>query len=229
MVHLHWSVVLEVEIAFRPMPSFVVVQPGLDLSPFLQREKEYKCLLGLLTQINPSLLVNFQSRNLGHFAFWRDDHLLPGFAGREDLSQLTIGSYVSARSSRYEARGKFGEHERCVRVARGVAGSNSSFFSALWLPKSFISRWTHSWRMKQLFYNIFNPMKNFFSRRHERAQLEYEARSRNWIWLDKFTSYVIRWTCGRFGLIEVSSSLRYLRDVKDWRFMPPDYANRCCF
>ena len=24
---------------------------------------------------------------------------------------LTIGSYVSVRSSRYEARGKFGEHE----------------------------------------------------------------------------------------------------------------------
>ena len=24
------------------------------------------------------------------------------------------------RLSRYEARGKFGEHERCVRVARGV-------------------------------------------------------------------------------------------------------------
>ena len=36
-------------------------------------------------------------------------------------SQLKIGSYVSVRSSRYEARGKFGEHERCVRVARGVA------------------------------------------------------------------------------------------------------------
>ena len=121
MVHLHWRVVLEVEIAFRPMPSFVVVQPGLDLSPFWQREKEYKCLLGFLTQINPSLLVNFQSRKLGHFAFWRDDHLLPGFAGREDLSQL-VSSYVSVRSSRYEARGKFGQHERCViRVARGVA------------------------------------------------------------------------------------------------------------
>ena len=27
----------------------------------------------------------------------------------------------SVRSSRYEAREKFGEHERCVRVARGVA------------------------------------------------------------------------------------------------------------
>ena len=39
---------------------------------------------------------------------------------------LTIGSYVSVRSSRYEARGKFGEHERCVRVARGYA---SKFFS----------------------------------------------------------------------------------------------------
>ena len=34
-------------------------------------------------------------------------------------------------SSRYEARGKFGEHERCVRVARGVAESNFSFLSAL--------------------------------------------------------------------------------------------------
>ena len=28
---------------------------------------------------------------------------------------------LAVRSSRYEARGKFGEHERCVRVARGVA------------------------------------------------------------------------------------------------------------
>ena len=27
---------------------------------------------------------------------------------------LTIGLYVSMRSSRYEARGKFEEHERCV-------------------------------------------------------------------------------------------------------------------
>ena len=48
-----------------------------------------------------------------------------------DIIKLTIGSYVSVRSSRYKARGKFGEHERCVRVARGVAESNSSFLSAL--------------------------------------------------------------------------------------------------
>ena len=34
------------------------------------------------------------------------------------LSLLTtIGSYVSVHSSRYEARRKFGERERCVRVA----------------------------------------------------------------------------------------------------------------
>ena len=50
--------------------------------------------------------------------------------------------------------------------------------------------------MNQLFYNIFNPKENFFLEgfvcwRHESAQQEYEARSRNWIWLDKFTSYVI--------------------------------------
>ena len=37
------------------------------------------------------------------------------------IEHLTISSYVSVRSSGYEARGQFGEHERCVRVARGVA------------------------------------------------------------------------------------------------------------
>ena len=31
----------------------------------------------------------------------------------------------AVRLSRYEARGKFGEHERYVGVARGVASSNS--------------------------------------------------------------------------------------------------------
>ena len=31
------------------------------------------------------------------------------------------------RSSGYEARGKFGEHERCVRVARGVTDGNFFF------------------------------------------------------------------------------------------------------
>ena len=30
---------------------------------------------------------------------------------------------LAVRSSRYEAREKFGEHERCVRVAGGVAES----------------------------------------------------------------------------------------------------------
>ena len=47
------------------------------------------------------------------------------------VEQLTIGSFVSVRSSRYEACGKFGEHERCVRVAQGIAESNSSSLSAL--------------------------------------------------------------------------------------------------
>ena len=30
-----------------------------------------------------------------------------------------------------DARGKFGEHEKCVRADGGVAESNSSFLSAL--------------------------------------------------------------------------------------------------
>ena len=50
--------------------------------------------------------------------------------GGSCISHLTIGSYVSVRSSRYEARRKFGEHKRCVRVALDVAESNSSFLSA---------------------------------------------------------------------------------------------------
>ena len=73
---------------------------------------------------------------------------------KSSTCKLTIGSYVSMRSSRYEARGKFGEHERCVRASWVLSK----------LPKYFISRWTHSWCMDQLFYNIFNPMENFFSR-----------------------------------------------------------------
>ena len=47
------------------------------------------------------------------------------------IFQLTIGSHISVHSSRYEARGKFGEHERCIRVARGIAESNSSFLNTL--------------------------------------------------------------------------------------------------
>ena len=43
---------------------------------------------------------------------------------------LTTSSCVGVRMSRYWALGKFGEHERGVRVARGVAESNSSLMSA---------------------------------------------------------------------------------------------------
>ena len=51
----------------------------------------------------------------------------------------------SVRISSYGARGKFGEHEKCVRIARGTAESNSSFLSALQTsPRAFITRYTHS-------------------------------------------------------------------------------------
>ena len=76
---------------------------------------------------------------------------------------LTIDSYISACSSRYEAHGKFGEHERCVRVAQGIAESNSSFFRALQTSQVLHISTNTSWRMNQLFYYIFNPMENFFS------------------------------------------------------------------
>ena len=41
----------------------------------------------------------------------------------------------SVRISSYGALGKFGEHEKCVRVAQGAAESNSSFLSALQTPR----------------------------------------------------------------------------------------------
>ena len=75
-------------------------------------------------------------------------------------------------------------------------------------------------------------MENFFLEgyvywRHERAQWEYEARSRNWIWVDKFTSYVIIVICVSNCVVEVLTSvifecLRFLihltGDVIDWFF-----------
>ena len=44
---------------------------------------------------------------------------------------LRIGSCLACVHRVIDARGKFGEHERGVRVARGAAENNSSFLSAL--------------------------------------------------------------------------------------------------
>ena len=78
-----------------------------------------------------------------------------------------------------------------VRVARGVASSNSSFLSATKTSQvlhiSMNAQLTHE---PIVLYEHFFP-KGFVWWRHERAQYEYEARLRNWIWLDKFTHYVM--------------------------------------
>ncbi|RMX56601.1 hypothetical protein pdam_00002401 [Pocillopora damicornis] len=47
------------------------------------------------------------------------------------LHSVGAVTLISMHSSKYEARRKFGEHERCIRVARGVAESNSNFLRAL--------------------------------------------------------------------------------------------------
>ena len=49
--------------------------------------------------------------------------------------QLRICSCLTCVYRVMDARGKFGEHEKCVRVARGAAESNSSFLSALQTSK----------------------------------------------------------------------------------------------
>ena len=47
------------------------------------------------------------------------------------IHSLRIGSCLAYVYRVMDARGKFGEHERSVRVARGAAESNSSLLSAL--------------------------------------------------------------------------------------------------
>ena len=57
-----------------------------------------------------------------------------------------------------DARGKFGEQEKCGRVARGAAESNSGFLSARVLffecpsnfPSASITRYTHSLKHEQI-------------------------------------------------------------------------------
>ena len=62
---------------------------------------------------------------------------------------------LSVRMSSYACTRKFGEHERSIRVARGVAESNSNFLSALQTsqvhPELDIGT---AKSMNQFFYNI---------------------------------------------------------------------------
>ena len=60
--------------------------------------------------------------------------------------------------------------------------------SCLWLVKKLTGEFM---RVSELHFLIeYKILKGFVCWCRERAQLKYEARSRNWIWLDKFTRYV---------------------------------------
>ena len=65
-------------------------------------------------------------------------------------------------SSRYEAHRKFGEHERCVRVARGVAKSNSSFLSALQTSQVLHISINAQLTYEPILLKHFQPDENFF-------------------------------------------------------------------
>ena len=86
-----------------------------------------------------------------------------------------------------------GEHKRCIRVAQGVAQSNSSLLSQLLsmkLPGSF----THTDDTWTSCFNIVNSVvqilynKKFPWLHHQHAQYQYESRLCNWIWLYVFIS-----------------------------------------
>ena len=118
----------------------------------------------LITLYNPS----FHKFVIMTWSFYQL-HLSRNSGAQRSLGP-TIASNVSVCSSRYEACGKFGEHERCVRVARGVS-------------------------MNQLFYNIFNQMENLFSQgiclwRHERP-LKLTCASRCASWPEYFSLFML--------------------------------------
>ena len=79
----------------------------------------------LITLYNPS----FHKFVIMTWSFYQL-HLSRNSGSQRSLGP-TIASNVSVCSSRYEACRKFEEQKRCVRVARGVAESNSGFLSAL--------------------------------------------------------------------------------------------------
>ena len=67
---------------------------------------------------------------------------------------LRVGSCLACVYRVMDARGKFGEQERSVRVARGVAESNSSFLSALTTSQVHPELDIRTLSMNQFFYNI---------------------------------------------------------------------------
>ena len=80
------------------------------------------------------------------------------FESSSSIYHLTIVSWVSVSMSRYdhEALGKFGKHERGVRLFEAQPRATLASWVLSKLPKCFISQHTHNWSMNQLFYNIFN-------------------------------------------------------------------------
>ena len=110
-----------------------------------------------------------------------------------------------------------------ARVALGYASSNSyTSFVLSKLPVCFIYRWTHSWHMNQLFYNIFIFIK-FFSQVICLLMswvctigINYNAHSSNWIWLEKLTSYVIMFCLVHLVLVMQWVSHLYFRCWQPW-------------
>ena len=87
---------------------------------------------------NKLALVNFSTRPTGACNFvilWKNLLVLIysklHSKSYDYLYKLRICSCLACVYRVIDARGKFGEHEKCVRVARGEAESNSSFLSAL--------------------------------------------------------------------------------------------------
>ena len=71
------------------------------------------------------------------------------------VKKLTIGSYVSVHSSRYEARGEFGEHERCILL---LLECSPNFPSASYLDERTDDVWTNC------FITFSTRWEIFFSR-----------------------------------------------------------------
>ena len=79
-----------------------------------------------------------------------------------------------------DARGKFEEHEKCVRVARGAAESNSSFLSALLIPKC-------------IHNSTYAQLKAWASDKVQNSHNAQKKVNKRPYWLVKITPHFILW------------------------------------
>ena len=100
------------------------VKAGHHLDQQIGRQLRHSRKRTFEHSIDPRISTNYAVKSI----FLK---ILIPISNRSGNCYLRICSCLACVYRVMDARGKFGEHEKCVRVTRGAAESNSSFLSAL--------------------------------------------------------------------------------------------------